>query len=126
MESLPKLDREALRRGLQGDIERLLNEVADAVDAASSGRLIRDSEEPVRDAVARFRTLLYQRAVQQKVNAAEAAFPPSAQRRDREEETLQGAAHVQRPDDQRPDCGAEDPLALSPGRLRRPHGPGGG
>ena len=92
MERLPKLNREALRRELQADFERLLNEVADAVDAAPCGRLIRDSEEPVRDAVGRFRTTLFQRAVQQKVNAAEAAFPPSAQCGQREEETLQGAS----------------------------------
>ncbi len=88
MEGLPNLDRAALRRELQEDFERLLNEVADAVDAAPRGRLIRDSEEPVRDAVGRFRTQLFQRAMQQKVNAAEAAFPPSAQHGHGEEETL--------------------------------------
>ena len=88
MEGFPKLDRAALRRELQGDFERLLNEVADAVDAAPCGRLIRDSEEPVRDAVGRFRTVLYERAMQQKVNAAEAAFSPSAQRGSGNEETL--------------------------------------
>lgn len=94
MGHLPKLDREALRREVQRDFEKLLNEVADAVDAAPAGRLIRDSEEPVRDAVARFRTSLYERAMQQKVNAAEAAFSPSAQHRRREEDPRQRAPGV--------------------------------
>lgn len=94
MERLPKLDRAALRREVQGDIERLLQTVADAVDDAPSGRLIRDSEERVRDAVGRFRTSLFQRCMQLKVNAAEAAFPPSAQRCHGQEETLQGACRV--------------------------------
>ncbi len=73
-------------------------EVADAVDAAPRGRLIRDSEEPVRDAVGRFRTQLFQRAMQQKVNAAEAAFPPSAQRQQWPANAAQGPSSDQLPD----------------------------
>ena len=80
MEALPKLDREAYRQRMRVEVERVLEEVADAVDNAPRGRVIRDSEEPARDALDRFRTAAYQQAMQLKIDAAEAAFPPSAQR----------------------------------------------
>jgi hypothetical protein len=62
------------------EAERTINEVADAVNNAAAGRLIRDSEEPARDALNRFRQVVYQRIVQATVDAAEAAFLPSGQR----------------------------------------------
>ena len=83
MDELPKLDRAALRARMLAEFERTLNEVADAIDNAPAGRLIRDSEEPARVAMDRFRQTLYEVAMQAKVDAAEAAFPPSAQRGDR-------------------------------------------
>ena len=80
MDELPKLDREALRARMQAEFERTFAEVADAVDQAPRGRLIRDSEEPARVALDRFRQVMYEAATQAKVDAAEAAFPPSDQR----------------------------------------------
>lgn len=77
MDSLPKLDRAALRARLLAEFEQTVEAVADAVDNASSGRLIRDSEEPARVALDRFRTKVYEAVVQGKVDAAEAAFSPS-------------------------------------------------
>ena len=76
---MPKLDRAALLKELLVEAERTVNEVADAVDNAPAGRVIRDSEEPARDALDRFRQIVYERALQAKVDAAEAAFPPSGQ-----------------------------------------------
>jgi hypothetical protein len=84
---LPKMDRNAYREQMRAEVERVLKEVADAVDNAPCGRVIRDSEEKARDALDRFRKTAYERAVQMKVNAAEAAFPPSEQRDDGKEET---------------------------------------
>jgi hypothetical protein len=69
------------------EFERALREVAEAVDSALQGRVIRDSEEKARDALDRFRQVAYEKAIQMKVNAAEAAFPPSPQRDDGKEET---------------------------------------
>jgi hypothetical protein len=86
-EPLPKLDRGELLETLLAEAERTVNEVADAVDNAPAGRVIRDSEEPARDALDRFRQVVYEQVLQAKVDAAEAAFPPSAQRRDRQAET---------------------------------------
>jgi len=64
-----------------------LRDVADAVDSAPQGRVIRDSEEKARDALDRFRQIAYEKAIQMKVNAAEAAFSPSEQRGDGKEKT---------------------------------------
>lgn len=80
MDELPKLDREALRARMLVEFERTFGEVADAVDHAPRGRLVRDSEEPARVALDRFRQVMYEAAMQAKVDAAEAAFPPSEQR----------------------------------------------
>jgi len=86
-DGLPKLDREQLMRELLAEAERTVNEVADAVDNAPAGRVIRDSEEPARDALDRFRQRVYERVLQAKVDAAEAAFPPSGQSGDGKDET---------------------------------------
>ena len=85
--ALPKLDRKAYEEQMRAEFERALREVADAVDGAPQGRVIRDSEEKARDALDRFRQIAYEKAIQMKVNAAEAAFPPSEQRHDGKEET---------------------------------------
>jgi len=79
MDSLPKLDRDAYREALREELERVVQEVADAVDNAPKGKMIRGSEEKARDALDRFRQAAYEKALQMKINAAEAAFPPSGQ-----------------------------------------------
>jgi len=86
-DNVPKLDREQLLKELLVEAERTVHEVADAIDNAPAGRILRDSEEPARDALDRFRKLVYQRAMQAKLDAAEAAFSPSDQRGDRQAET---------------------------------------
>ena len=84
---LPKVDRAALRARLLVEFERAVDEVVEAVDKAPAGRIIRDSEEPARVALDRFRSQVYEAALQAKLNAAEAAFPPSGQRGDGAEAT---------------------------------------
>ena len=85
--ALPRLDRKAYEEQMRAEVERALRAVADAVDSAPQGRVIRDSEEKARDALDRFRQVAYEKAIQMKVNAAEAAFSPSEQRHDGKEET---------------------------------------
>lgn len=82
MDGLPKLDREAYREQMREEVEWVLKEVADAIDGAPRGRVIRDSEERARDALDRFRAIAYEKAMQLKADAAEAAFSPSGQRDD--------------------------------------------
>lgn len=63
---------------LRAEAERMLAEVMEAVNAAPDGEWIAGSEEPVRDRLAEFRQQAFQRALQMRIDAAEAAFPPSA------------------------------------------------
>jgi hypothetical protein len=70
-----------LKRAMAGDIEQLVQETAEALNKARDGAIIADSEIIVRDAMARFRQKVYQKALQLKADkAAKAAFSPSAQR----------------------------------------------
>ena len=77
MGPVPKLSREAYVEAMRAKVEDLLGRVADAVNEAPPGRVIADSEEQVRDLFADFRQQAYEMAVQMRVDAAEAAFPPS-------------------------------------------------
>jgi hypothetical protein len=58
-------------------MEAMLGRVADAVNGAPPGRVIAGSEEQVRDLFADFRQQAFEAAVQMRLDAAEAAFPPS-------------------------------------------------
>ena len=57
--------------------EDILGQIADAVNEATPGKIIAGSEEKVRDLFADLRQEAFKRAVQMRVDAAEAAFPPS-------------------------------------------------
>jgi hypothetical protein len=74
---VPKIDRQALEQQLKADFQRCIDEVVEAIDTARIGTIIDDSEEPVRDATSRLRQSIFQKAIQMKTNAAEAAFSPS-------------------------------------------------
>ena len=85
---------------MAGDFERLAEEIAQAMNAARGGRVIADSEEPVRDASAVFRQRMYEKVIgllQQK----QEAFSPSAGRA-----AEQGQAGHDASDDQRANSGA--------------------
>lgn len=67
---------------MQGEMQEYLQSVMKAVNEAPDGQWLTDSEEPVRELSADFRRRAYERAVQMRVDAAEAAFPPSKQHGD--------------------------------------------
>ena len=72
-----KITSKALKAALGADLDKLLEEVVQAVNQARPGKIIADSEEGVRDAAAEFRRRLYEKALelrQQQVGA----FSPSA------------------------------------------------
>ncbi len=77
MDRLPALSAEELIERTRGEFERLMREVAAAVNAAPAGRVINGSEEQVRDLLGDFRRGVYEMALQMRVDAAEAAFSPS-------------------------------------------------
>ena len=76
---------------LHQQFEQLCHDVTAAVNQAAPGRIITDSEEKVRNLLARFRQRTYQAAVQLRLDAAQAAFPPSESPADRQTPQEPGA-----------------------------------
>ena len=82
---------EAFIASMRGELEQAMREVAKAVNAAPDGQWIEGSEYQVRDAMATLRERVFQKALQMRIDAAEAAFSPSAQRGDGQASGGQGA-----------------------------------
>jgi hypothetical protein len=78
MSNAPKVTRAAFVESMKSDMEAYLASVMEAVNQAPDGAWVADSEEQVRDLSAQFRRRAFEQAVQMRVDAAEAAFPPSA------------------------------------------------
>ena len=78
MDGQPQLSAQDLLDQLRGRFEQLCHDVAGAVNQAPAGQVLNASEEKVRDLLAAFREATYQAAVQLRLEAAQAAFPPSA------------------------------------------------
>lgn len=83
----PKLSRDAYIQAMRQRVEDLLGKIADAVNEAAPGKIIAGSEEKVRDLFADLRRRAFEQAVQMRVDAAEAAFPPSGGSPDAKEQT---------------------------------------
>jgi hypothetical protein len=81
-----QLSRDEYIRQMRREIEETLGRVADAVNEAPPGHVISASEEKVRDLFAGLRRKAYETAVQMRVDAAEAAFPPSGGPADRQDQ----------------------------------------
>ena len=77
MDLQPELSAQDLRDKLLASFEQLCADVALAVNHAQPGQVINQSEEKVRDLLADFRLTSYQAAIQLRLEAAQAAFPPS-------------------------------------------------
>lgn len=74
-----RITAEELVAQLQGDLRELAEKMAAAINSAKIGRIIADSEEPVRDAHAVFRQQAYQKAIDLLAQRmAQEAFSPSA------------------------------------------------
>ena len=71
---------EELKQMLAADFDQLVLEVVQAMNAAQAGRIIADTEEPVRQAHAVFRERAYEKAIRLLQDRQE-AFSPSARRR---------------------------------------------
>lgn len=78
---VPEIDAKQLAKSLREEVEQCIAAVVQAVNGARVGAIIDDSEEPVRQATAQLRQKIFERAIQMKTDAAEAAFSPSAKRR---------------------------------------------
>jgi hypothetical protein len=78
METSPRVSPRQFAESMKGEFEEFAQQVMEAVNDAPDGQWIAASEEQVRDLCAAMRRKVFERAVQQRVDAAEAAFPPSA------------------------------------------------
>jgi len=83
MHGLPKISAINLKAFLHSHVDEFAEKLVDSVNEAGPGRLIADSEEEVRKLIHEFGQAAYQAALQQKVDAAEAAFSPSGGNSDR-------------------------------------------
>jgi hypothetical protein len=77
MDGLPKLSRAEFIAQMRAKMETMLGQVADAINEAPPGQVISGSEEQVRDLFADLRHQAFETGLQMRVDAAEAAFPPS-------------------------------------------------
>ena len=78
METSPKVPPQQFAESMKQEFEEFAKQVMEAVNDATDGQWIAGSEEPVRDLCAEMRRRVFERALQQRVDAAEAAFSPSA------------------------------------------------
>ena len=78
METSPRVSPQRFAESMKQEFEEFAEEVMDAVNDAPDGQWIAGSEEQVRDLCAEMRRKVFERALQKRVDAAEAAFPPSA------------------------------------------------
>ena len=77
METTPKMSRDEFIAEMRNKVEEVLGAVADAINGAPSGHIVSYSEEKVRDLFADLRQQAFEKGLQMRTNAAEAAFPPS-------------------------------------------------
>ncbi len=78
METSPRVSPQQFADSMKQEFEEFAKDVMEAVNSAPDGQWIAGSEEQVRDLCAEMRRKVFERAVQKRVDAAEAAFPPSA------------------------------------------------
>lgn len=84
MSDAPKVAGEEYVQRMKTEMESYLASVMEAVNRAPDGAWVADSEEQVRNLSAEFRRRAFEQAVQMRVDAAEAAFSPSAPPDDRQ------------------------------------------
>jgi hypothetical protein len=77
MQPTPKMSRDEFISQMRKKVEEVLGQVADAINEAPPGQIISGSEDRVRDLFADLRQQALEAGSQMRVNAAEAAFPPS-------------------------------------------------
>ena len=78
MKPSPQVPPEELFESMKDEIEQYVKKVMEAVNQAPDGEWLAGSEERVRDLSAEMRRRIFECAVQKRVDAAEAAFSPSA------------------------------------------------
>ena len=89
---------EELKQVWAADFDQLAQEVAKVMNAAQAGRIIADTEEPVRDAQAVFRQQMYAKVIGL-LQTRQEAFSPSARRAAEQRPAADDASDGQRASD---------------------------
>jgi hypothetical protein len=89
---------EELKQMLAADFDQFVAEVAQTMNAAQAGRIIADTEEPVRQAHAVFRERAYEKAIRLLQDRQE-AFSPSARRTAKQRGAIDDPSDRQRASD---------------------------
>jgi hypothetical protein len=84
METSSRVSPQQFADSMKQEFEEFAKQVMDAVNDAPDGQWIAGSEEQVRDLCAAMRQRVFEKALQKRVDAAEAAFPPSARSSDQQ------------------------------------------
>ena len=80
MERLLTMDEQAYVSAMQAECRRIMERIAEAVNAAPTGNVINASEMEVRDLMAELRQKAFETAVQMRIDSTESSFSPSAGR----------------------------------------------
>lgn len=125
MDRLVQVDRKQLASEMSQELEGMLAQVMDAVNAAKDGRLIADSERPVLEIMRDFQKRVFEKALQLRVDSTESAFSPSGGpggKAQAQQRPLAGLAS----DAAGPGGTVADALLRPRRRQRRAHRPAGG
>jgi len=71
------LDKEQFADRMQQECRRIMDQVAEAVNAAPTGNVVSGSEMAVRDLMDEFRRKVLETAVQMRIDSTESSFSPS-------------------------------------------------
>jgi hypothetical protein len=102
MDRLLDLDKQEFVSRMQAESRRVMEQVADAVNAAPTGNVISGSEMEVRDLMGEFRRKAFETAVQMRIDSTESSFSPSV-RRGGQRQGQQGAESAKHAKRQRSD-----------------------
>ena len=114
MDRLATMDKEQYLAQMQAEVRRVLDGVAEAVNAAPDGRVISGSEMRVRDLMGELRHVAFETALQMRIDSTESSFSPSEGCRGARQ-AEQGAEQPQHAERQRAGGPDPDPVARAGG-----------
>ena len=77
MDRLLTMDKQQFVSRMQTECRRIMEQIADTVNAAPTGNVISGSEMQVRDLMAELRCKAFEMAVQMRIDSTESTFSPS-------------------------------------------------
>jgi hypothetical protein len=77
MDRLLTMDKQEYVSRMQAECRQIMEQIADAVNAARTGNVISGSEMQVRDLMAELRRKAFETAVQMRIDSTESNFSPS-------------------------------------------------